>query len=553
MLDIVILYFLCKSIGKTIRDKGRQPLGYQIGAVVVFYGSWIVGVVLLFVIMFVMDLIAGGETESPLRLVGLGVGLVVFFGMMILSELTYFMIIKRLSPIGDAAAMAGDGIPAAPDAPPPPYMLGPPVEFKAAGADGKAAQGNLIVARNVPAFPMVKELFADAMTKRAAIVMLDYQQQAVGVRYEVDGVWHNMGQRDRPTADAMLGSMKKLADLEPGERRLKQQGSFKVEFFDNKIECSLTSQGVKTGERVMLKLIGKTDHLNELPSLGMRQKMLGQLTGMLNDPGGGLILVSAAPGQGLTTSFAATLRAADRFTRDFVGFDNVADPLPYVENINMMTFDKAAGQTPNQMLPGVLLKQPEAFVLADMVNQQTVEILCDQVNDHGNLVVASIQANESVEAFLRVLAMKAPADKFAKAIKAVVYTRLARRLCETCRQPYQPTPQLLQKLGLPPGRVNTLYRQWEPPPPEELVDEKGRPIPAPVCPSCSNLGYLGRFGLYELLVVDNKMRQALARQPKVEVLRRVAAAAGHRSLQEEGIAAAARGTTSLNEIQRVLK
>jgi type II secretory ATPase GspE/PulE/Tfp pilus assembly ATPase PilB-like protein len=158
-----------------------------------------------------------------------------------------------------------------------------------------------------------------------------------------------------------------------------------------------------------------------------------------------------------------------------------------------------------------------------------------------------------VEALLRVLMLKANAESFAKVVAAVLYVRPARRLCETCRQPYQPAPQMLQKLGLPPGRVNVLYRQWQPPPPEQLVDEKGNPIPPPICPSCGGLGYKGRFGIFELLMINDQMRQALVKQPKLEVLRKVAAAAKHRTIKDEGIACVARGISSLNEVQRVLQ
>ena len=131
--------------------------------------------------------------------------------------------------------------------------------------------------------------------------------------------------------------------------------------------------------------------------------------------------------------------------------------------------------------------------------------------------------------------------------------RLVRKLCENCRQPYQPTPQLLQKLGIPPGRVGVLYREFQPPPPEQRVDEKGRPIEIEICKKCGGVGYLGRTAVFELLVVNDALREAIRRQPTPDNLRRVARADGHRGLQEEGIALVAQGTTSLQELQRALK
>ena len=102
--------------------------------------------------------------------------------------------------------------------------------------------------------------------------------------------------------------------------------------------------------------------------------------------------------------------------------------------------------------------------------------------------------------------------------------RLVRKLCENCRQPYQPTPQLLQKLGIPPGRVAVLYREFQPPPPEQRVDEKGRPIEIEICKKCGGIGYLGRTAVFELLVVNDALREAIRRQPTPDNLRRVARA-----------------------------
>jgi type II secretory ATPase GspE/PulE/Tfp pilus assembly ATPase PilB-like protein len=135
----------------------------------------------------------------------------------------------------------------------------------------------------------------------------------------------------------------------------------------------------------------------------------------------------------------------------------------------------------------------------------------------------------------------------------VLNQRLIRKLCDECKQAFPPPPQLLQKLGIPAGRVQVLYREYQPPPPEQLVDDKGRPIEPPICPKCGGLGYFGRTALFELLVVDAALRDALIKQPKLEVLRSVARKSGHRTIQEEGILLVARGITSIPELQRVMK
>jgi type II secretory ATPase GspE/PulE/Tfp pilus assembly ATPase PilB-like protein len=142
-------------------------------------------------------------------------------------------------------------------------------------------------------------------------------------------------------------------------------------------------------------------------------------------------------------------------------------------------------------------------------------------------------------------------EDFAHALQCVLNTRMIRKLCENCRQPYQPQPALLQKLGIPPGRVTTFYKEWTPPPPEQQVDARGRPIEIPICEKCNGVGYLGRTAVFELLVLNDQIRQAIVRQGNADAIRKAAKASGHRGLQEEAILLVAQGVTSLSELQRV--
>ena len=128
--------------------------------------------------------------------------------------------------------------------------------------------------------------------------------------------------------------------------------------------------------------------------------------------------------------------------------------------------------------------------------------------------------------------------------------RLVRRLCEGCKTPFPPNPQILNQLGLSADRVQVLYQQWEPPPPS--ADGKGKDGPPPICPQCAGIGYMGRIGMFELLIVDDNIRQALAQQPSPEVIQELAVEAGMRTIREEGIALLAQGITSIPELQRAL-
>lgn len=440
-----------------------------------------------------------------------------------------------------------------------PHELGPPVDFIAKGGkDKQEDQANLIIARQSPGYVPAKELIADALDSRADRIMLDYTREAVTAKYEIDGVWQNAPSRERDVADHFLGVFKKLAARDPAERRARQQGLFTLTYKDpkEKMDAELVSQGTQTGERVIIKIDHGTKGFETLEKIGLRDTMREQLIEYLRgEKGGGIILVSAMPGGGMTTTFSAVLRATDRLLRDFVCLEDVNQRSPYVENIEVQKYNAAAGETPDKLLPKVMLKQPDVYVLPELPNAETVRILCREALDENRLVIAAVRAKEAVEALLRVLLTKAPAQEFAEAVKVVLNVRLIRKLADTCKQAYPAPPQVLQKLGLPAGRVRELYKEWQPNP--EAPKRKPPPGACEFCglvgPSCRGLGYLGRTGIFELLEVNDALREALVKQPKLEVLRQVARQSGHRGLQEEGILLVAQGVTSLTELQRVLK
>jgi type II secretory ATPase GspE/PulE/Tfp pilus assembly ATPase PilB-like protein len=160
-------------------------------------------------------------------------------------------------------------------------------------------------------------------------------------------------------------------------------------------------------------------------------------------------------------------------------------------------------------------------------------------------VVTSTRAKEAVEALLRIMMLKIPPADFAAVVTGVLNVRLVRKLCEKCKEGYPPPAEVLKQLGLPAGRIEALYR-----PPTQPIDPKH---PEVVCDVCNGLGYYGRTAIFELLVVDDNIRQVLTKAPKLENLRAMAKKLKHRGLQEEGVLLVARGVTSIQELLRVLK
>lgn len=423
---------------------------------------------------------------------------------------------------------------------------GPPVEFQARG--GKSERDDsvaLLTAKQSPGFMLARELLHGALEQRAEGILLDYTQQATAVRHQVDGVWLNVDSRDRESSDMMLAVLKTISALNASERRARQQGNFiTIHKAKQKITCGITSQGTKTGERVLIQLQSdKQKEGKRLPEMGMRDKMQEELKALLEQKHG-VMIVSAPPGGGLSTLMFATATAMDRYIRSFSGIEDEVHREFQVENVIVKTFKGAEGQTPASVMQQLLLEYPDGFVVPDLTDEASAAILLEQAADD-RLLLTSVHAKEASEALLRMLALNINAEQFAGCVLGVVNQRLIRKLCTKCKEAYAPPPQLLQQLGLPADRIEAFYRPPQPPAEGQKEQE--------ICQDCRGLGYKGRTGIFELLVVNDLVRKTLVSNPQLDALRNAARRAGMRTLQEEGLVLVAKGVTSLPELMRVLK
>jgi type II secretory ATPase GspE/PulE/Tfp pilus assembly ATPase PilB-like protein len=420
------------------------------------------------------------------------------------------------------------------------YEMGAPVELIAMGAaDSTANNANLITARHSPGYLIVKDLFAEMVNRRADKVMLDFTPQGVSVRYEIDGVWLNGEPRDRESSDVMLAVVKTLANLNVKDRRNKQEGKFGAKYEGKSYICPVVTQGVQTGERAVINCVGEKKSLMHYADLGMREGLQKQWAEIMAQEKG-LVIFCALPGGGLTTLINVSIEETDRLMRDFVAIEDVNNREHDIQNVSVTTYDSSKGETPATHLPVLIRNYPNVYILRDMTDVEAAKLLFKEVTDD-HLVITSIRAKDAAEALLRFLQLKMPQKEFASVVTAVLNQRLIRKLCRDCKVGYTPPAEVLKKLGIPPGKVEKLYR-----PP------KGEEIEKP-CKTCQAIGYLGRTGLFELLVVTDEMRKILVQQPKMELLKQAARESRQRSLQEEGVLLVAQGITSLAELQRVLQ
>ncbi|MBU4271940.1 MAG: Flp pilus assembly complex ATPase component TadA [Planctomycetes bacterium] len=423
-----------------------------------------------------------------------------------------------------------------------PHETGPPVKvFAHGGPDERTGNSRLLMARQSPGLLTAREILAEGLAGRALAIMLDYTHQGASMRTMVDGVWIPRETRGRDAADPALESLKLLCGLNPQDRQGRQEGTFAAEYESARLVAAFASQGTSTGERVLVQFEEKKIRINSLGELGMRSKLQEELLQSLNSQQG-FLLFSASVGGGLRSTVDVALRTCDRFTREFAAVEEETNRYEVVENVPVTTYKAADGKSPADILPKFFRTEPNVAVIRDLVDAATVGLMCEEVEDE-RLMFGTVRAKDCAEALLRVLALGVPPDEFARAITAVVGQRLVRKLCESCKEPYAPTPQVLQQLGIPEDRVQAFYR-----PPQPNPEERREP-----CEHCGGIGYFGRTAIFELLTVGEAVRRVLTTNPKLDLLRQAARKDGMKSLQEEGVLLVAKGVTSLPELMRVLK
>ena len=418
------------------------------------------------------------------------------------------------------------------------HEKGPPIHLESRGGETERDdQANMLLARQSPGLLFSREIIYEALQRRSETVMLDFTQEAVSLRYQIDGVWHNGEPRDRESGDMALAVMKQIAALDPNQRRNRQEGEFGAKGDDGKYTCKFMSQGTKTGERAILRFDDGVLRYKKLVDVGMRDKVREKLEEALGEHAG-IVLFSAPSGGGLKTTVSAAMGSMDRYMRSFALIEDARRPCAEVDNVPVTTFDGAKNETPASVLPTVLRLYPEVVCVRDITDGETANILVDQPAEN-RMVVCGIRAKDSAEAMLRVLMLKVPPPKLAGVISAVVNQRLVRRLCETCKEGYAPPPKILQQLGIPPGKVEAFFR-----PPQE---------PDRVCVDCGGIGYVGRAAVFEVTLINDAMRAVLGKTPKLDLLRNEIRKAGTRNLQQEGLFLVVKGVTSIQELSRALK
>jgi type II secretory ATPase GspE/PulE/Tfp pilus assembly ATPase PilB-like protein len=421
-----------------------------------------------------------------------------------------------------------------------PDDLPPPIRFDPIAKTQQEKNLRLIPARQHPGYQSAREFIAEALDRRGEAIDMMVAPTSTTLRYMIDGVWINMPPVPPESAMAAVEVLKILCGLNPQDRTSRQQGKLDLRYHDVPLSLTFASQGVAGGERVVIQFSEKTSRFRKLEDLGMRPKLQETIKNFLNAPQG-IIVFSAPPGHGLTTTVTCAILSGDRFSREWISIEDEQKTYEVIENVQPYIITAQDRQNLDGFLDKVFHMEPNVVVCRDLPNGKVLQRLAEET-ENNRLVITTVRAKDCCEALLKLMALQPPAKAFPEKVIGVVNQRVMRRLCDKCRQPYPPPPELLQRLGIPPGRIQAFFRPHVPTPEEKEV-----------CPQCQGLGYFGRCAVFEVLVVNDNLRKILGRQPDYATLRKAARAAGMATLQEEGVLLLAQGITSYEELARVLQ
>jgi len=413
---------------------------------------------------------------------------------------------------------------------------GPPIVFvgKSQGST-KEDPGRVRQAEESRSYMSAKELVYDAVLRRSTDIHLEPTTEQLSVRYRIDGILHAAEPFDRPTGDAVINVFKVLAALDISEKRKPQDGSFGAKLEGRDLEFRVATSGSKSGEKMVMRILDNAAGVSKLDESGMRPKLVQEIRNTVTQPHG-MFLCCGPTGSGKTTTLYACLREIDRFQKNII---TVEDPIEYhLDNITQMEINTKSGQTFAGSLRSILRQDPDVIMIGEIRDQETATIAC-QAATTGHMVFSTVHANDTVTALFRLLDLGVEPFMIASALSAVLGQRLVRLLCEACKEPYKPKPEFLKKANLPADKVDVFYRK-----PTE---------PQQVCPQCGGTGYLGRTGIFELLIITEAMRDMIRENPSINAIKAEARKNGMIYLQEDGLRQVIQGKTSIDELLRVVK
>jgi type IV pilus assembly protein PilB len=385
---------------------------------------------------------------------------------------------------------------------------------------------------DAPIVRFVNLLISQAIQDHASDIHIEPGEHQLGVRYRIDGVLHEMQSAPKSIQNGVISRLKIMSEIDTAERRKPQDGRMSVVHGGHRIDLRVATLPTVFGEKVVMRILDNTGSTRNISDLHMLDHNFSMYERSYKKPHG-MILVTGPTGSGKSTTLYTTLHAVAKREINVI---TVEDPVETrMPGINQVQVNPKAGLTFASALRSILRSDPDVVLIGEIRDQETAQIAIE-ASLTGHLVLSTLHTNSAPAAITRLTEMDIEPFLVGSALESVVAQRLARRLCDRCKEGYQHDGGDLMQLGFqmaPDGGVPLLFR--------------------PVgCVSCSNTGYRGRIALHEVMVLNEELeRLAVARASNADLMR-AAIAGGMLTLRQDGWAKVALGYTSIEEVLRVV-
>ncbi len=391
---------------------------------------------------------------------------------------------------------------------------------------------NLDASRNAaeqaPVVKMCNLIIQDAVRAGASDIHVEAELNSIRVRLRVDGVLRDYMQVPKWLHNPLVSRMKILAKLDISERRLPQDGRIKIQHQEKSIDLRVSTLPTHFGEKVVLRLLGSSS-IPGLEQLGFTEPQVGILDAALGQPQG-MILTTGPTGSGKSTTLYSCLV---RRQSPEVNIITVEDPIEYqIPGINQVQVNVKAGLTFSASLRSILRQDPDIILVGEIRDLETAEIAF-QASMTGHLVLSTLHTNSTLATVARLLDIGVDPFLITSSVNVIIAQRLARRVCQRCKEPYTPSSGLLERVKVEEPNV-IFYRG------------KG-------CQACGNTGFAGRVGIYEILRLTPTIKELINKKASEGEMRKAAGLAGTRFLLEEAMDKVRQGITTLEEVLRVIQ
>jgi len=387
----------------------------------------------------------------------------------------------------------------------------------------------LEVAEEAPVIKLVNLILFQAVKERASDIHIEPFAKELKVRYRIDGVLYHRFDPPKRLQSAIVSRLKVMAKLDIAEKRLPQDGRIPIKIADKEIDIRVSIIPTNFGERVVLRLLDKSNLLLGLEEIGLAPDQLCTMDELIHRPHG-MILVTGPTGSGKTTTLYAALSRINSPDKNII---TIEDPVEYqLSGIGQMQVNPKIGLTFAQGLRSVLRHDPDVILVGEIRDPETAEIAI-QAALTGHLVFSTLHTNDAASAATRLVDMGVEPFLVASVVRAIVAQRLIRVICPDCREGYTPEPEILGEIGLEVGQL----------PNGQLYYGKG-------CPACSFTGFRGRTGIYEILNISEPIRQLIMRKADSGTIAKQAVEEGMRTLRGDGLRKVIAGLTTIDEVMR---